>query len=161
GWTAWARMIVKRPWLFGGAALLVLAILIAPLRDIQFGQSSTASQGTSTPAYQTLQTLIDGGAGTGATTPIVLLADNKADAAATAAGRVDGIRLAAAYAPGTDGRTAIDVIPVDETVNSSSVQVVDAVTAATESLPGYIGTAGLGATIVDYRHAVYDKFPYV
>jgi RND superfamily putative drug exporter len=163
GWTAWARMIVKRPWLFGGAAVIVLAILIAPLGQIQFGQSSTASQGTSTPAYKTLQTLVDGGVGTGVVSPIVLLADNKADAAAIAAvaGTVDGVRLAAAYAPGTDGRTAIDVIPNDETVNSSSVEVVDAVTAATKSLPGYLGTAGLGATIVDYRHAVYDKFPYV
>jgi RND superfamily putative drug exporter len=163
GWTAWARMIVRRPWLFGGAAIIVLAILIAPLRHIQFGQSSTASQGTSSPAYQTLQTLIDGDVGTGVTTPIVLLADNENDAAAiaSAAGKVEGIRVAAAYAPGTDGRTAIDVIPDDETVNSSSVEVVDRVTAATESLPGYIGTAGLGATIVDYRHAVYDNFPYV
>jgi RND superfamily putative drug exporter len=163
GWTAWARMIVKRPWVFGGAALIVLAILIAPLRHIQFGQSSTASQGTTSPAYKTLQTLIDGGVGTGVVSPIVLLADNKDDAVAiqAAAAKVEGILLSAAYAPGTDGRTAIDVIPHDETVNSSSVKVVDAVTAATQSLPGYIGTAGLGATIVDYRHAVYDNFPYV
>ena len=163
GWTAWARMIVKRPWLFGGAALIVLAILIAPLGQIQFGQSNTASQGTSSPAYKTLQTLDDGGVGTGVVSPIVLLADNKDDAVAiaAAAGKVDGIRLSAAYPPGTDGRTAIDVIPYDETVNSNSVEVVDAVTAATKSLPGYLGTAGLGASIVDYRHAVYDKFPYV
>ena len=163
GWTAWARMIVKRPWLFGGAALIVLTILIVPLRHIQFGQSNTASQGTSSPAYKTLQTLIDGGVGTGVVTPIVLLADNKNDAVAIAlaAGKVDGILLSAAYAPGTDGRTAIDVIPREETVNSSSVGIVDTVTEATKSLPGYIGTAGLGATIVDYRHAVYDNFPYV
>ena len=163
GWTAWARMIVKRPWVFGGAAVLVLAILIAPMRHIQFGQSSTASQGTSSPAYQTLQTLIDGNVGTGVVTPIVLLADNKADAVAiaAAAGKVDGIRVSAAYTPGSDGRTAVDVIPDHETVNSSSVQVVDSVTAATKSMPGYLGTAGLGATIVDYRHAVYDRFPEV
>ncbi len=162
-WTAWARMIVRRPWLFGGAALIVLAILVAPLGQIQFGQSSTASQGTSSPAYKTLQTLADGGVGTGVVSPIVLMADNEDHAAAIAAAarEVDGIRLAAAYAPGTDGRTAIDVIPHDETVNSSSVEVVDAVTAATSSLPGYVGTAGLGATIVDYRHAVYDRFPAV
>ena len=50
--------------------------------------------------------------------------------------KVDGIRLSAAYAPGTDGRTAIDVIPHDETVNSSSVKVVDAVTAATKDAAG-------------------------
>src|SRR5262245_56048229 len=56
---AWARMIVKRPWLFCAAALIVLAVLIAPLRHIQFGQSNTASQGTGSPAYATLQTLVD------------------------------------------------------------------------------------------------------
>ncbi len=163
GWTAWARMIVKRPWLFGGAAVIVLAILIAPLSQIQFGQSNTASQGTASPAAKTLQTLVDGGVGTGVVSPIVVLAQNKDDAVAiaSAAGKVDGVRLAAVYAPGADGRTAVDVIPHEETVNSSSVAVVDAVTAATKSLPGYVGTAGLGSTIVDYRHAVYDKFPYV
>ncbi len=163
GWTAWARTIVKRPWVFGGAALLVLAILVAPIRDIQFGQSNTASQGASSPAYRTLQTLIDGGVGNGVVSPIVLLADNKDDATAiaAAAAKVDGIRVSAAYTPGTDGRTAVDVVPTDETVNSSSVQTVDAVTAAVKPLPGYIGTAGLGATIVDYRHAVYDRFPEV
>jgi RND superfamily putative drug exporter len=163
GWTAWARMVVKRPWVCGGAALLVLAILVAPIRDIQFGQSNTASQGTSSPAYRTLQTLVDGGVGSGVVSPIVLLADNQHDAAAiaAAAAKVDGIRVSAAYTPGTDGRTAVDVVPTDETVNSSSVQTVDAVTAAVHQLPGYIGTAGLGATIVDYRHAVYDRFPEV
>ena len=163
GWTAWARMIVKRPWLYAGGAIVILAIFISPLQHIQFGQSSTASQGTGTPAYHTLQTLIDGHVGTGVVSPIVLLADNQNDASsiAAAAAKVDGVRLAVPYAPGTDGRTAVDVIPDHETVNSNSVEVVDRVTAATESLPGYVGTAGLGATIVDYRHAVYDNFPYV
>ena len=163
GWTAWARFVVRQPWLVGGTAMLILVICILPLRHIQFGQSSTKSQGTSSPAYHTLQTLEDGGIGSGALTPIVVLAKGTPDQAATiaaATAKVNGIRFAAADKPG-DGYIAIDVVPDNETVNSNSVAVVDDVTKAAKALPGYVGTAGVGATIIDYRHAVYDNFPYV
>jgi len=110
-----------------------------------------------------LQTLEDGGIGSGALTPIVVLAKGTPEQAATiaaATAKVDGIRAAAADKPG-DGYIAIDVVPDNETVNSNSVAVVDDVTKAAKALPGYVGTAGMGATIIDYRHAVYDNFPYV
>jgi RND superfamily putative drug exporter len=164
GWTAWARAIVRKPWAVAGVALIILGFAIAPLSGIQFGQSNTKSQGTSSPAYKTLETLENGGIGSGALTPIVLLAKGtptEAGAIAKAAAAVPGIRAAIPNAPGANGYVAIDVIPQSETVNSSSVSTVDHVTKATKSLPGYVGTAGLGATIVDYRHAVYDNFPYV
>ena len=56
------------------------------------GSPAPPPKGTASPAYQTLQTLIDGGVGTGVVSPIVLLADNKNDAVAIAAAAGEGRR---------------------------------------------------------------------
>ncbi|MDX6253983.1 MAG: putative drug exporter of the superfamily [Frankiales bacterium] len=164
GWTAWAKAIVRKPWLVGGAALIMLGFAIAPLTGIQFGQSSTKSQGTTSAAYKTLLSLEQGGIGSGALTPIVVLSKGTAEqtkAIADASATIPGIRAAVINPPGTNGYTAIDVVPDKETVNSSSVAIVDRLAKNAKALPGYVGVAGLGPTIVDYRHAVYDNFPYV
>ena len=164
GWTAWAKAIVKKPWLVAATALVILGFAIAPLHSIQFGQSSTKSQGTTSAAYKTLAGLEQGGIGSGALTPIVVLSDGSAaqtTAIAAASRAVTGIRAAVVNPAGRNGYTVIDVIPDKETVASSSVAIVDKVSKTAKALPGYVGTAGLGSTIVDYRHAVYDNFPYV
>ena len=64
GWTAWARTIVKRPWLVAAVALVILGFAIAPLRNITFGDASTQSEGTTSPAAVTLASLNAGGVGT-------------------------------------------------------------------------------------------------
>jgi RND superfamily putative drug exporter len=56
----------------------------------------------------------------------------------------------------------VDVIPERETVESSSLEVVDAVRSAVEgavSAEVYVG--GAGAAVGDYFSAVYDRFPWV
>jgi RND superfamily putative drug exporter len=84
-----------------------------------------------------------------------------AQAIATAAEQVDGVRMAVVTPPGKGGITDIVVVPELETVDNNSVAVVTAVRDAVKGLPGYDGTAGLGATVIDYQRAVYDNFPYV
>jgi RND superfamily putative drug exporter len=74
---------------------------------------------------------------------------------------VDGVRMAV---PGgsRDGTTVVDVVPVRETVDSASNEVVDDVrTAAQGAVGGDVGVAGAGAIVQDYFRAVYDAFPYV
>ncbi|MDX6245988.1 MAG: putative drug exporter of the superfamily [Frankiales bacterium] len=164
GWTAWAKAIVRKPWVAAGGALILLGFAIAPLHSIQFGQSSTKSQGTTSAAYKTLQSLAQGGIGSGALTPIVVASNGtvaQTKAIADAAAKIPGIRAAVPNPPGKNGISAIDVVPDKETVASSSVAIVDQVSKTGKALPGYVGAAGLGPTIVDYRHAVYDNFPYV
>ncbi len=57
---------------------------------------------------------------------------------------------------------AIQVVPVEETVDSSSNEVVDAVRTTVEgAVDGEVLVTGAGATVEDYFSAVYDKFPYV
>ena len=162
GWSAWARLIVRRRWFAAGIAALVLAVIIAPVFGLKIGQSGTSSLARSGPAYTVLQQLKAGGVDNGVLTPIeVLVPQAKAATAVKAALAVPGVRTAA---PGgtKGGLTVIDVIPVHETVDSTSNGVVDGVRSAVKQAAGAgVGVAGPGATVQDYFSAVYDNFPYV
>ena len=162
GWSAWARLIVRRRWLAAGAALVVLGLVIAPVFNLKIGQAGTDSLASNGPAYETLQRLDDGGVGDGVLTPIELLVpDADAPAAIAAAQGVPGVRTAV-NGGSRDGITVVDVLPDRETVDSASNEVVDAVRAAVEqATPGSVGVAGTGAVVQDYFRAVYDNFPYV
>jgi RND superfamily putative drug exporter len=162
GWSAWARLIVRRRWIATGVAALVLGLIISPVLGLKIGQSNTDSLTRSGPAFETLQTLRQGGVGDGVLTPIeVLVPDSEAAATVTAAKDVAGVRTAV-VGGSREGLTVVDVIPVDETVDSTSITVVDDVRAAVEGVTGgSVGVAGTGAIVQDYFRAVYDNFPYV
>jgi RND superfamily putative drug exporter len=162
GWSAWARLIVRRRWVATGVAAVVLGLIVAPVFGLKIGQAGTESLARSGPAYDTLQTLRAGGVGDGILTPIeVLVPAAQAPAATAAAAGVPGVRTA--VAGGTEGGTTlIDVIPDSATVDSASNDVVDAVRAAVVgATEGSVGVAGTGAVVQDYFRAVYDNFPYV
>jgi putative drug exporter of the RND superfamily len=162
GWSAWARLIVRRRWIAAGVALVLLGIIIAPVFGLKIGQSNTESLASSGPAFETLRALEENGVGDGVITPIaVLVPDDQAEAAIGAADDVSGVRMA--VAGGTqDGTTVVDVLPDAETTDSASIAVVDDVRAAVEgATDGSVGVAGTGAIVQDYFRAVYDNFPYV
>ena len=126
GWTAWARGIVSHKWLATGAALVILGLLIYPVSNLKIGTASVDSLARSGAPYDALGTLSDAGVGTGVLTPIVVLVDpDQADAAADAAREVDGIQLAAVVLGRRRTTAVIQVVPVEETVDSSSNEVVD------------------------------------
>jgi RND superfamily putative drug exporter len=162
GWTAWGRMIVKHRFVATAVAMVLLALLIIPVFSLKIGQSGLESQARSGPRYDTLQTLSDGGVGTGILTPIdVLVPASEAAAAAEAARDVDGVQLAVVGTTQGD-QALVDVLPTDVTVDSDGTAVVDDVrTAIDEAVTGDVGVTGLGATVEDYFSAVYDKFPFV
>ena len=137
GWSAWARLIVRRRFLAVGAALVALGLLISPVFGLKIGTSGIASLAKSGPAYQTLQTLRSGGVGAGVLTPIeVLVPSDKASAAAAAAAQVSGVRMAVVGGD-KDGLSVVDVIPTKETVDSSGNVIVDGVRNAVEKVaPG-------------------------
>jgi RND superfamily putative drug exporter len=162
GWTAWGRMIVEHRFVATAVAMVLLALLIIPVFSLKIGQSGLESQARSGPRYDTLQTLSDGGVGTGILTPIdVLVPASEAAAAAEAARDVDGVQLAVVGTTQGD-QALVDVLPTDVTVDSDGTAVVDDVrTAIDEAVTGDVGVTGLGATVEDYFSAVYDKFPFV
>jgi putative drug exporter of the RND superfamily len=91
----------------------------------------------------------------------VLVSGGDPAAVATAAARVPGVRLAVVSPPGRGGVVDVEVVPERETVDNRSVETVTAVRQAVRGLPGFVGVAGLGASVQDYGRAVYDNFPYV
>ena len=167
-WTAWARLVVRWRWVATGVALVILGALIIPIFGIKIGQAQTSSLASGGPAYEQLQRLHDGGVPGGIVSPMEVLIEGKssaasADEAATRAAKVDGV--AAAFAPDTPqwriGDSAlVGVIPTEETVDSTKAHVVDDVSAALDGVPGVVGIAGIGPTVLDYINAVYKKFPY-
>jgi RND superfamily putative drug exporter len=160
GWTAWARAIVRFRWAAVAIALTLLGLLISPVFGLAIGQANSASLASSGPAYDSLRTLRDGGVGTGVLTPIEVVTRGDGAAAAATAARVDGV-LTAVVGGSKNGLTVVEVIPTDETVDSSSIKVVDRVHDALAGTPGFVGIAGAGATVKDYFRAVYHNFPYV
>ncbi|MGA9346288.1 MAG: MMPL family transporter [Nocardioidaceae bacterium] len=162
GWTAWARGIVRHRFIAALGALVILGVLVAPVFSIKIGQSDVASLAKSGPAFNTLTTLRDGGVGSGVLTPVEVLAP-AADAQAVVAATKSVPGVQTAVVGGVRGDTAvIDVIPENETVDSSANAVVDGIRSAAQSASsGEVGVTGAGATVQDYFSAVYDKFPYV
>ncbi|MEP6852393.1 MAG: MMPL family transporter [bacterium] len=162
GWSAWARLIVRRRWIAAGVAAVILGLFIAPVFSLKIGQSGTESLARSGAPYDALHQLNTGGVGNGVLTPIaVLVPQDQARAAVDAARGVPGVRTAAVG--GTkNGLSVVDVIPTNATVDSSSNAVVDGVRTAVEgATTGKVGVAGTGAVVQDYFHAVYNNFPYV
>jgi RND superfamily putative drug exporter len=158
GWSAWARLIVRRRFLAAGVALVALGALVLPVFDLRIGQSDLASLSRGGPAYDALQDLRDVGVAPGVLTPItVLVPADRAQAAADAAADVEGV-FAAVQAEPRAGVSLVDVLPDRETVDSDGTAVVAAVRSAVE---GELGLTGAGPTVEDYGSAVYDNFPYV
>ncbi len=163
GWSAWARLIVRHRFVATAVAVIMLALLIIPVFSLKIGPgSSLESLARSGPRHDTLQTLTDGGVGSGVITPVeVLVSATDAEAAAEAARGVDGVQLAVVGTTVGDS-AVVDVLPTDATLDSDASTVVNDVRAAVEpAISGDVGITGLGATVEDYFSAVYDKFPYV
>ncbi len=162
GWTAWARTIVKHRVVATVVAGGILAMLILPVFGLKIGQTGVASLAQSGPRYEALQTLVDGGVGTGVLTPIeVLVPANKAQQAATAAGTVTGIQVAVVGTTIGD-KAVVDVLPAKATVDNTGSALANRVRNAVEQSVGDpVGVTGVAAGVGDYMRAVYDRLPYV
>src|SRR4051794_9672771 len=163
GWSAWARLIVRHRVVASAGAVIVLGLLIAPVLSLKIGPgSSLESLAQNGQRYDALHTLTDGGIGAGVLTPIeVLVPAGDAQAAAQAAGGVDGVQMAVVGTTRGDS-AVIDVFPATATLDSDTSKIVTDIRVAVEpTVNGDVGITGLGPTIEDYFSAVYDKLPYV
>ena len=166
-WTWWAKLVVRWRWVAVTVALVMLGALIIPIFSIKIGQAQTDSLASGGPVFEQLETLRDGGVPGGIVSPMEVLikgpdADASAEEVADRAREVDGVAIA--FAPDndqwrTDGAAVVGVIPTEETVDSTKAHVVEDVMAAIEDVPGVVGIAGVGPTVIDYINAVYKKFP--
>jgi putative drug exporter of the RND superfamily len=162
-WSSWAALVVRHRWIAAGAALAVLVALVGVFTNVKIGQASSESLAKSGPAYSTLQVLEKGGMTTGALTPIeVLVSTDQAKNAAAQLAKISGVERAvvpSGTASNRNGQSVIVLIPDRETVNSKTVGVVKRVKAAAKNIPGVVGITGIGASQIDFMHAVYGNFP--
>jgi putative drug exporter of the RND superfamily len=163
GWTSWARLMVRRRWVAALVALAAIGVLFVSFLGIKIGAADSSSLAHSGAAYDSLQTLEKGGVNTGVLTPIEVLTETaKAQSVADALAEVDGVTRAVVptgSGSSVNGETVVLVFPDQETVNSTSVQVVRDVTSVAGNTDGVLGVTGLGNAQVDFLHAVYGNFP--
>jgi putative drug exporter of the RND superfamily len=162
-WRGWAARVVRARWVAAGLSVVALLALVGVLFNIKVGLSSTESLAKNGPAYETLQTLRRGGVSTGNLTPIeVLVATDQVRSAAVQLATVDGVERAVVSrdrASNRGGLSVVVLVPNRETVDSASVDVVQRVRDRAARIPGVLGVTGIGASQVDFAHAVYGNFP--
>jgi RND superfamily putative drug exporter len=160
GWTAWARLVVRHRVLAALGATAVLAALLVAASSIQMGAAdgnpNSISKGG--PAYAGLRTLERAGIGSGALSPVeVVAADTGGTRLPAALDRVEGVTGAvaptgAAWERG--GERIVDAFPQTDS-ESTYEGVRDAAHAA---LPGS-KVGGIVAENADFIDAVYGSFP--
>ena len=163
GWTAWARGIVSHKWLATGAALVHPGA--ADLPGVQ-PQDRHRQRRLAGPQRRAVRRPPHAAA-----TPVWAPACSPRSWCSSTRTRPTprptrpGRSTASSWprCPRTTRTTrSIQVVPVEETVDSSSNEVVDAVRTTVEgAVDGEVLVTGAGATVEDYFTAVYDKFPYV
>jgi RND superfamily putative drug exporter len=162
-WSGWAARVVRMRWTAAIVSVAILSALIVALSGIKIGLASSDSLAKSGPAYEALQTLEDGGETTGNLTPIeVLVSADQARSAAAELAKVDGVTRAVVSddeMSNRDGKSVVVLVPDTETVNATSVDVVNRVSDRAKDLPGVIDITGIGPTQIDFLNAVYGNFP--
>jgi RND superfamily putative drug exporter len=162
-WTKWSGAMVRGRWAAAGVAVLVLALLIAPIFKLETGETSASALAKSGPAHAAYQRIRAGGAPSGVLTPIeVLVRSSQARAVRAQVAALPGMTGALlSDAPDSNraGTSVILGIPQRETVNASTLTEVKTVRNALAANPAVIGVAGVGAIALDYQKAVFGNFP--
>ena len=165
GWTAWARMTVRRRWIAAGVGLAILGLLLVPAFNIVVGQPSATALANPGPAATALNNLHSAGIDDGALTPMEVLATPATAAStATALAAVPGIRTAVAPAASdptwTNGTTSIvEVIPEADGATAAGRDAITNVRDTAATLPGAPQVGGIGPQNSDFISSVYGSFP--
>ncbi len=162
-WMAWARGVVRHRYLAAGGAIVILAVLTAPIFGLKVGLTAPDALSQSGPAHDAYEQLLHQGVPEGVLTPLEVLTDR--GSAAEAASRLRtvpdlaGATVSTAPDSNKDGTTVVIAIPHAATVDSDTTAAVTAARQALSGVPGVIGVAGVGAIQLDYVHAVFGHFP--
>ena len=163
GWTAWARLMIRRRWVAVIGALALLGVLGFSALGMVVGDASSNALAQSGPAHQGVVMLQEAGVPSGVLTPIEVLVPSTSSApqARSEMAGVSGVDLVAAPAgPAWDrpGWTLLTAVPDAEGTSSQGEAATRAVRSALSPTTGVM-VGGLGAGEVDMIHAVYGNFP--
>jgi len=166
GWTAWARLVVRRRWAAAAAALAVLAALGAAALGMHVGDASVDALSQRGQARQGVVLLERAGIPTGVLTPVEVLAPagTSPEAVVATAARIRGIR--AAVAPDgpdwrRDGTALVEILPVADGASPAGQATVRTVRTVLAAAAPAALVGGSTAGLVDQLHAFYGDFPLV
>jgi putative drug exporter of the RND superfamily len=162
-WEGWAELVVRRRWIAGIAALVVLLALVSAATNLHLGNADPDTIAKSGPAKQGLDQLAQSGIGKGAIAPVeTLVPAADATKAAAAEARVDGVHGAAApTAPDwrRDGQAVVAAVPHDGDDTQAGRDTVQAVRDAAHAAVPPARVGGSGPLDADFIDAVYGSFP--
>jgi putative drug exporter of the RND superfamily len=161
GWVPWGRFVVRNRLWVGGAALVILALLIWPLGSFNTGLPKADALASEGSARVALDQLTDSGIGAGALAPHeVIVRGGDAAAASDAFDQADGV--AGAVAPQDAGWSRGDTSIVNVfATEENSTGAVDSVRAAADEQAGEVLVGGPMPSAVDFADAVYGNFGWV
>ena len=166
GWTAWARLVVRRRWLAAGAGLAVLLALGVAALGMNVGDAGVNSLSQQGAARDGVVMLEQAGIPLGVLTPIeVLTPAGPGSASAVAAlSKTPGIHAVVAP-PGPAwrrGGTALaDALPQADGAGSAGQATVNQVRLALSRAAPSALVGGYSADLVDQIHSLYGDFPWV
>jgi RND superfamily putative drug exporter len=162
GWERWARFVIRRRWLVGGAALLLLLGLLFAATGLNIGEPRGESLATAGEAREGYDQLVAGDLD-GVLSPMeVLVVAGDPDLTGETLADVD--EVIGAIAP-TDpswrvGDSAIvNAFPSEEGSTGAAREAIDNAREAAAELPGTVTIGGNSAGSVDFIEAVYGNFP--
>ncbi len=163
GWTAWARLMVRRRWIATFGALVVLGALAVNTFGLKIGDASSDALSQSGTAHEGVVMLRDAHIPTGVITPLEVYLPKSAStsSALSAVSGVPGIDFAAAPTGAAWSRpdsSVLVAIPTDESTNTTGEATTRAVRGALDAVPG-AQLGGMGVVEIDMIHAVYGSFP--
>jgi RND superfamily putative drug exporter len=161
GWVPWGRLVVRRRWIVGGIAVVILALFLIPVANFNTGTPRADALASGGPAREGLDQLESSGIGAGVLGPFdVAVVDGEPDRTAQAMAAAEGVRGAVAPTGGAWRRgdsAVINVFPTQEDSGST----VAAVREVAGGLPGEVLVGGTVPANVDFNDAVYGNFIYV
>ncbi|GAA2819416.1 MMPL family transporter [Nonomuraea rubra] len=149
----WSRVVQRRPWLAGTAALVALVALALPATQLRVGWSDAGNRPV-TDTTRRAHDLLAQGFGPGVAGPLILVsAGADLGGAVERAARTPGV----AQAFPTGGRTAV-VIPRTGPQDERTDDLIHRLRAG---LPGPVLVTGSTAAALDYARHTADRLPWV
>jgi len=164
GWSAWARLVVRRPWLAACAAIVILAALGAAALGMRIGDVSVNSLSQQGQARDGVVLLHNAGIPAGVLTPIEAYVPRGSDPASliAAASGVHGVRgVVAPEGPGwrRGGSAVVEILTAPEGASPEGQATAAAVRAALARSAPTVLVAGTAPGIIDQVHSLYGEFP--
>jgi uncharacterized membrane protein YdfJ with MMPL/SSD domain len=161
GWYRLARLVTRRPAVFGLAASTALVLLALPALRINLTQGAANLLPQDRSGHQVDDILRDRFTPRYASTPIRMAVAGPPSAAlrryAARLGRLDGVVLASTPRPLDRHTSEIDVVSRSDPLSASSQRLVRAIRRTSPPLPSAVG--GESAILVDSKASLQDHLP--